>query len=1238
MIVRCAYALDYKQYRIATFVVAGLALLLTGCPRPMPADHDNRAKPVVRGYIATHIPDRRTETAQFPLSGEDVYLPNLNVSLLNVQTGVRSDPVTTDLSGRFTFPPKSPGTYRICWDSAGFGSNCVNQTFAVGKEPVFLSKVLIIPDQPPDTTQIVGTVRLADGSLARTLEPMASVNSYARVELLDETGGILLTVPVNNFGEYFLPQVPVQRNITLRAVAEAASFDLNLLPDAELDVSSIHQIDFQIRNNSPRVAPIVATDASGRRVKTTDPGAVLVLDAETSDPDGDSVSLRWVVQSGSGTVSSSSDPTVKWSLPSAAGLYTINLLVADGNGGYARSSLTIRADGLGIPFSGHVSATNAAIVAGAEVEINGQKSITDAGGYFRLFVRDADRFVFNIRTPGYAIYSKIYDDGVTGGQWQLLRASGFSVDPTQPIDLEDKRTSRDCPGPKSARVNWKEMQHLMRATWQDGKGNVIHPPKDPNVLLPWSQSSTPDKIRRCGPGVRVKIGANSLVDAAGNLPPGNVQISIATADLMSAEQMPGDFTVETSAGNRVMQSYGLGMVEISSAGVTYNLAPGATADITIPVDPAQLAAPGAVPATIPLLYYDEVKGVWTEEGTATLVGDSYVATVSHFSALNTDLVKTDQSCVRVNSPALDGNYTLEVTIPQTGGAAPVVRTYAVDNGSPSQHVVYNLPANTNIVLVPIRNSNNIPYGTFVVNTGGPQAPTNPNLPAGPPYDACSTEVVLDEQTVPPVGGEFLKGLSTFSATNLDALAPVDAAALDAATGDYYAQIDPRGKRLTLTGFQTTNSFDGSEIRGVFANSGDLGFGRDMYCKKTGLDVACYVTNYGDEPSPDVDDANDAVAGTTPVASVAMEYSRIESAPGDPVEFDDPERVVKFYVYNADGSALLRAANLDGLGARPIPQLCMVCHNGVYPGGATVGVPPFASRDDVKLGSRFIAFDISGFTFPTVAGFDKATQQSVFKDLNEQIVAATEPAASSINEVITAMYNPGPDQNESFVVSGWNAQPNEAAMYREVVAPACRTCHAANVFTGLQFTQASQIVSLLGQAEVRVCVDQVMPHALRTHSIFWTSTGPHMPAQFQVFGDAFGSIANGWQGNRCGVFTAGGVTPDTFYDTTIQPIWDGVGTGTSSCTGCHIGAGGSAGLNLGTGASHANLVNVASTQLPGMDRVEPNNVSQSYLIHKLEGTQGGVGGSGVQMPFAASPLADNPHIDSIKTWINDGATE
>jgi hypothetical protein len=60
----------------------------------------------------------------------------------------------------------------------------------------------------------------------------------------------------------------------------------------------------------------------------------------------------------------------------------------------------------------------------------------------------------------------------------------------------------------------------------------------------------------------------------------------------------------------------------------------------------------------------------------------------------------------------------------------------------------------------------------------------------------------------------------------------------------------------------------------------------------------------------------------------------------------------------------------------------------------------------------------------------------------------------------------------------------------------------------------------------------------------------------------------------------------------------------------------------------------------MDRVEPFDSTLSWLMHKLDGTQGGFScpsTCGVQMPAGGMPLSQSVR-DSIRTWIDNGAVD
>ncbi len=84
--------------------------------------------------------------------------------------------------------------------------------------------------------------------------------------------------------------------------------------------------------------------------------------------------------------------------------------------------------------------------------------------------------------------------------------------------------------------------------------------------------------------------------------------------------------------------------------------------------------------------------------------------------------------------------------------------------------------------------------------------------------------------------------------------------------------------------------------------------------------------------------------------------------------------------------------------------------------------------------------------------------------------------------------------------------------------------------------------------------------------------------------------------------------------------------------CHGGGAGELTLSSNASTTHGNLVGVASPT-SGEIRVIANDAANSYLVKKLEGTQGS--GNGQRMPQTGSPL-DNTDLTNIKNWINTAA--
>jgi len=176
---------------------------------------------------------------------------------------------------------------------------------------------------------------------------------------------------------------------------------------------------------------------------------------------------------------------------------------------------------------------------------------------------------------------------------------------------------------------------------------------------------------------------------------------------------------------------------------------------------------------------------------------------------------------------------------------------------------------------------------------------------------------------------------------------------------YYAAVDPTSLRTTLAAWKQLNGFadDDSQddAKAVYFNAGELEFGRRMHMKvKPSGDIAYYVSNY-----PHVEDA---VRATNLIATVAMEYAPLVLG---------GQRVMKFFVFGADGSRVL-AADLDGNGLKNVPNLCVSCH----------GLNRF-NGTSADLGAQFLPFDLSSFQYSTSAG--RAGQEGEFKKLNLKIL-------------------------------------------------------------------------------------------------------------------------------------------------------------------------------------------------------------------------------------------------------------
>ena len=165
--------------------------------------------------------------------------------------------------------------------------------------------------------------------------------------------------------------------------------------------------------------------------------------------------------------------------------------------------------------------------------------------------------------------------------------------------------------------------------------------------------------------------------------------------------MPGDLRgINTEGSIKLLQTFGMAAVELTGAsGELLQIVNGQKATLTLPI-PSSLSA--SAPATIPLWYFDEAKGLWKQEGSAVKTGNNYVGDVSHFSYWNYDVpgpfVQFD--CTIKDAAGNPLSFTLvKITVVGTYNSAYGFTDSLGYVGGP-------IPNNSNLVMEVFANNNN----------------------------------------------------------------------------------------------------------------------------------------------------------------------------------------------------------------------------------------------------------------------------------------------------------------------------------------------------------------------------------------------------------------------------------------------------------------------------------------------------------------------------------------------------
>ena len=1006
-----------------------------------------------------------SETAAVVSPSQQIELPDVDVFLRNTSSGATTPRKKTQLDGKFYLTAPTPGTYNVCWDAPGIGPGCAGRFIAKG-DTVYAKVVRV----RKSGGLVHGKALTGDNRPCWVNDAFFALDVSTLVTLFRNQSVVQPAVRANTQGEYVFAGVAPGR-YRVRASCEKARGETN----ASVGNGPV-AANITLPNRAPHVGGIAAFE-NAQAVTRANVNATLKVQAIVRDANNDAIEYLWRSTDDTGPVTAVNVAERQLTTAATPAPQTLYLIARDGKGGYAFKRFDLPGAGAQVAFSGRViDETTLKPVAKAVVNVNGNVATTNDQGWFNVKTAPAspNRYVLNITHPQYALLSRVHDKASQGDVYSLIRVQTRSVNPAGIIDLTDDRSSGPCGGKPAVRLPGHGKRPTLRPVGQHASAQTL-------------------PCRRVG--ARLIIPAGALVDANGNAATNPVTAQVATLN-PSRRTLPGDYRALDSGQNAVeMLSYGALYVQfLDSGGQPLNLKSGASADIRVPIPLQQLAS--AKPS-IPVWSYDEKRGVWIEEGTATKQntpqGPMYVGKTKHFSTINMDVAGNDPAeatCVRFQLGASLAGWTNLVVRAYVsyGGTAVQVKETAL-NGD-QYHAIYRIPyappaPPPNTLRLELRGT----YGgqevvllNNLINTDAPRAKmSGSDLWPPYPYTECGDAITLEADPVnlPQYGDIDATGRPAFLTGPYGQFAPSNGEQI---ATDYYNTIDPGNANFpTLASWWTGHGFavDGTGgTRAAYLNHNDLGFGRDMNCKQNGSDLACYVTNYGlpDQNPDNADAAQDQIAEKRG-ATVAMEYKASEPA----------DQRVRFFVYGGgdpNAAGKLKFADLDGLGPKSVPHLCIVCHGGSYDNGSNNVVH-----------ARFREFDLQSFKYSGDRSWDyppspdnnslSNSELTAFATLN-QMVRDIQPNSSAIKELIDDWYpggfGAGTKPVQTNVPPGWST---EVSVYQNVYGKSCRTCHVArdggvaNAF--ITFNSSS---NFQGTDYVVCGFPKVMPNAFITYKNFW----------------------------------------------------------------------------------------------------------------------------------------------------------
>jgi len=304
----------------------------------------------------------------------------------------------------------------------------------------------------------------------------------------------------------------------------------------------------------------------------------------------------------------------------------------------------------------------------------------------------------------------------------------------------------------------------------------------------------------------------------------------------------------------------------------------------------------------------------------------------------------------------------------------------------------------------------------------------------------------------------------------------------------YFQFPVRGEGETVQAFRDRGTSVGPVA--VFFNRNELGLGRELACSirfvPGDFGYACYVVNYlgaggfGDFYGSIVK----AIDGTNPANGVGISYRA--NAPDN--------RRMQFMAWDAAGNQV-NTAQIDALGQRLIPEVCVECHGGEYYSGPGTYQSHFIPANVWNI----LYADSPGGPGTSVPGLTGAGQQERLRAQNYW-PAQGGVSQPNIPDMLTDRqrfyvfdlydnnpWTPGQQPVPSRAPLAWSFSATERDIYTKALLPYCTvSCHNAITASdsSLAFVSRSGLQAWQGAVTQDITSGR-MPHSYPTLSAFWS---------------------------------------------------------------------------------------------------------------------------------------------------------